>query len=63
MTSIIGWITGRNGTFDITDIKITPGYDDRIILDGIGKRGTIINGGIGIKKSVLVEKLKEAKII
>ena len=40
-----GMITGRNGTFDITGVSIWDG-NGKCFIDGIGKRGNAIKGGL-----------------
>jgi hypothetical protein len=45
-----GLITGRNGTFDIVGLSIWYGpATGQIHIDGVGKRGTAINGGLAVK--------------
>lgn len=42
-------VTGRNGTFDIAAIAAWQADNGRLVhLDGIGKRGTPIRGGLSI---------------
>lgn len=44
------YITGRNGTYEITAIHISELDNGIVMIDGIGKRGAVINGGLGINK-------------
>ena len=43
-----GEITGRNGTYAIQEIEIGDYSDLGVKIDGIGKRGTRIRGGLWI---------------
>ena len=45
-----GFIKGRNGAFDIVGIELwVPEQDDfDVWVDGVGKRGKVINGGLRI---------------
>lgn len=54
-----GFIQGRNGTADLTAVHIWG--DDMIFIDGIGKRGRTINGGLQIPRSVFEEIVEKAK--
>ena len=40
-----GWVNGRNGVFDITAVEVWQSIA-WVSLDGIGKRGKTINGGL-----------------
>ena len=40
-----GMITGRNGTFEIIGVSIWDGQG-KCFIDGIGKRGNTIKGGL-----------------
>ena len=41
------YIQGRNGLFDIYSLNLYITEEgSRVFIDGIGKRGTIINGGL-----------------
>lgn len=44
-----GYIQGRNGVFDLTAIQVwqAEGHEGKVFIDGIGKRGNPIRGGIG----------------
>ena len=51
----VSLITGRNGTFAIPEIEISAygamiGCVPKVIIDGIGKRGYEINGGLVVDK-------------
>lgn len=42
-------ITGRNGTFDITNIEIQE-VGDKVYIRGIGKKGKVVHGGMRVTK-------------
>lgn len=48
------YIRGVNGDFELTALKLWD-YEDRIYLDGIGKRGRTIKGGIRVDKQSFAE--------
>ena len=49
-----GFIMGRNGLFDITAIELTSTCKgERVIIQGIGKKGDIINGGLEIEEQAM----------
>jgi hypothetical protein len=55
---VVGVITGRNGTFDIVDIDVWfANGAERVWIDGIGKSGKVINGGIGVETSLFIKKV------
>ena len=43
-----GHITGRNGTWSITALAASP-YGKWVDVEGIGKRGNVINGGLTVQ--------------
>ena len=44
----VGHITGRNGTWGITALAASPN-GKWVDVDGIGKRGNVINGGLTVQ--------------
>ena len=52
-----GWIQGRNGLFDIRAVEASGYPEDNtlVMLDGIGKRGNPINGGIALEPRAMDE--------
>ncbi len=44
----VGHITGRNGTWNITALAASP-YGKWVDVDGIGKSGNAINGGLTVQ--------------
>ena len=49
-----GHIQGRNGYFQISAVQVWHGTDTAFI-EGIGKRGTVINGGLDLPIEVMDE--------
>lgn len=49
-----GWITGRNGTFDLSRVHLWQGTH-AVFIDGIGQRGKTINGGLGLDTATMDE--------
>ena len=41
----MGHITGRNGTFHLSGLVVDE-RGDRVSIDGVGKSGRIVNGGL-----------------
>jgi hypothetical protein len=57
----VGYITGRNGTYNITDLDIWFTEAGKSLwIDGIGKRGCAINGGLCVDKEVFIEEATRA---
>jgi len=52
------YIQGRNGLYDIHEIEIWETEDGNVFIDGIGKRGNAINGGLHITKEAMTEIAK-----
>jgi hypothetical protein len=48
----ISYIKGRNGTFDLPSI-IVQHLSDTVMIDGVGKRGSVINGGLRISTEAM----------
>jgi len=49
-----GWIQGRNGLFDILAVRVGwYGNPTGVYIDGIGKRGKTINGGLSLTASAM----------
>ena len=46
------WIMDRNGLFPITALQFDS-FDEIAYIEGIGKRGTAINGGFYIESAAL----------
>jgi hypothetical protein len=49
-----GQITGRNGTFGIKAVRVFC-YGDQVWIDGVGKRGRAIKGGLMISVKAMDE--------
>ena len=45
MKKIIGSVQGRNGLVDIVAVDIWTGSEDKVFIEGIGRKGKAINGG------------------
>lgn len=57
-----GYITGRNGTYGIKGVSIMPygiGNYKMVSIEGIGKRGKIINGGLSMAVETFEEICKD----
>jgi len=53
-------IVGRNGTFDIKKVNVWEGPTNGLCyVDGIGKKGTAINGGLGFPVEIMDEIAKQ----
>jgi hypothetical protein len=52
-----GFITGRNGTFDITKVVLTQTHSGslEVLIDGVGKRGKFLNGGLRVTVAAMDE--------
>lgn len=50
------WIEGRNGIFDITAISVWS-HGAQVFIEGIGKRGRAIRGGLGVDSEEAMDRL------
>lgn len=51
-------IFGRNGTFTLTAFNIHE-FQDQVIIDGVGAKGTIIRGGLRVPKKAFETMCRE----
>jgi len=51
------WIQGRNGLYNLHKISIHG--DEAIMIDGIGKRGSVINGGLHVDRAAFDELVRQ----
>src|SRR5215475_13193710 len=48
-------VRGRNGTYYITTLRVCEMFDGYVSLEGIGKRGFVIRGGLCVTKKCFEE--------
>jgi hypothetical protein len=48
-----GDIVGRNGTYNLTAVSLFPCDNGMVKIDGFGKRGNAIHGGLWVGKEAM----------
>jgi len=54
-------VVGRNGTHQLCQVRIWTGTNGTLFIDGIGRRGTVLNAGFIIDVDARIKLLTKLK--
>lgn len=54
-----GYITGRNGTFEVTQVVVEGLDTERVRIGAIGRSGRVINGGMRVRREYAINAFKD----